>query len=98
MAFDIADIMRWHTREGRVFDHSNDTVVVTRTLLNSGADEIERLRAVVANAETKLKLLYMAAGLGQTTGKAALAELSAVIETLSAALLDQQSAPEKSNG
>src|SRR5689334_17098744 len=47
----LASILRFHTREGQVFDHSNDTVVVTRTLLNKSADlieqqqrEIERLR------------------------------------------------------
>lgn len=37
-------ILCYHAREGRVFGHSNDTVVVTRKLLRTAADEIECLR------------------------------------------------------
>lgn len=42
--FDIEKVLRFHTHSARVFDASNDTVVVTRTLLSKAADEITRLR------------------------------------------------------
>lgn len=50
-AFDIASVVRFHIRDAQVFDHSNDTVVVTRTLLRKAADEIDRLRARNAELE-----------------------------------------------
>jgi hypothetical protein len=53
-------------------------------VIKEAADEIERLRAVITEASTKLKLLYMGAGLGQTTGRAALDALSAEIGKLDA--------------
>jgi hypothetical protein len=37
-------ILRFHAREGNVFDTSNDTVIVTRALLRDSAQEIETLR------------------------------------------------------
>lgn len=37
----MASALRYHASEGRIFDHSNDTVVVTRTLLLNAAQEIE---------------------------------------------------------
>ncbi len=40
----ISNILRYHSEEGRVFDRSNDTVVVTRALLRMSADEIDLLR------------------------------------------------------
>lgn len=40
----IADILRHQARDGNVWDHSNDTVIVTRPLLTKAADEIEKLR------------------------------------------------------
>jgi uncharacterized small protein (DUF1192 family) len=48
--------------------------------------EIERLRAVLSDVSVKLKLLYMAAGLGQKTGREALAALSDEINKIDAAL------------
>jgi hypothetical protein len=42
-AEELASILRYHAHEGRVFDHSNGTVVVTRDLLIDAASEIDRL-------------------------------------------------------
>jgi hypothetical protein len=42
-AEETATILRYHAREAQVFDHSNDTVVVTRELLFRGAAGIDRL-------------------------------------------------------
>jgi hypothetical protein len=50
--------------------------------------EEQRLRTAIDFNLTKLKLLYMAAGLGQKTGRAALDELSAIIANMEAALGD----------
>lgn len=44
---ETAAILRHQARDGNVFDKSNDTVVVTRSLLTTAADEIERLRAAL---------------------------------------------------
>ncbi len=59
--------------------------------------EIDRLRIVIAGASTRLKLLYMAAGLGQKTGREALDALNAEITKLDAVTYDnnQQQAREK---
>lgn len=40
----IESILRFHCKEGRVFDETNDSVVVTRGLLAKAAGEIEMLR------------------------------------------------------
>ncbi len=49
--------------------------------------EIARLKLVISNAVTSLKLLYMGAGVGQIKGRDALKELNNVIEELHTALL-----------
>lgn len=55
-----------------------------------------RLRAAMGASSTRLKLLYMAAGLGEKKGLDALAELSAVIKEIDAALgLVEQTMMEK---
>ena len=47
--FNNASILRFYgTDDSLVWDRSNDTVIVTRTLLNNSADEIERLRAALS--------------------------------------------------
>lgn len=48
--FATEKILRFHASDGQVFDRSNNTVVVTRALLTSAADEIERLRASAQEA------------------------------------------------
>jgi hypothetical protein len=53
-------------------------------MLEEQRQEIERLRGVIAEASTKLKLLYMAAGLGQKTGREALTALNDEIAKLDA--------------
>lgn len=58
--------------------------------------ERERLRGVIAEASTKLKLLYMAAGLGQTTGRAALDALNAEITKLDTVTYGHQQRTEDS--
>ena len=42
--------------------------------------EIDRLRAALWDAETRLKMLYLAAGTGQKKGLDALSELSGIIK------------------
>jgi hypothetical protein len=62
--------------------------------------ENERLRAVLSDASTNLKLLYMAAGLGQKTGLAALAALNDEITKIDAEVyrVNQQTPQESHDG
>ncbi|SEE52758.1 hypothetical protein [Bradyrhizobium lablabi] len=45
--FAIEKVLRFHANPGRLFDAANDTVIVTRTLLNNAANEIQHLRPYV---------------------------------------------------
>lgn len=41
----VENVLRWHAQQGNVFDENNDTVIVTRALLDQAANELIRLRA-----------------------------------------------------
>jgi hypothetical protein len=53
--FDVPKVLRFHAQPERIFDHSNDTVLVTRTLLTNTADEIDRLRSQVERKDKALR-------------------------------------------
>lgn len=55
--------------------------------------EIDRLQAALGDASIKLKLLYMAAGLGEKTGRDALAALNDEITKIDAALAAKDTTP-----
>lgn len=57
--------------------------------------KVRQLRAVLGDASTNLKLLYMAAGLGQKTGREALAALNDEITKIDVALVDGQEGSQK---
>jgi hypothetical protein len=71
----------------RTYDNTWDRSPNDELVMQEAADEIERLRNVIADASTNLKLLYMAAGLGQKTGRETLDDaLNAEINKLDAVI------------
>jgi hypothetical protein len=62
----LPEILYFHARQENVFDTSSDTVIVTRALLNSAAQEIETLRNFLDGIQKMANLARLADDVEET--------------------------------